>query len=97
MEVNSKPYSYSKNNLDINKWHKRMGHISEQHLKLMSRNEMVRGLNIKPQKRLIFCPSCLHGKQQQNRFPIGQSRKAKEILELIHYNICGPMQIMSIR
>jgi hypothetical protein len=97
MEVNSKPYSYSKNNLDINKWHKRMGHIGEQHLKLMSRNEMVRGLNIKPQQRLIFCPSCLCGKQQQNRFPIGQSRKAKEILELIHYDICSPMQILSIR
>lgn len=58
---------------------------------------MVRGLNIKPQKRLIFCPSYLHGKQLEcNRFLIGQSRRAKEILELIHFDICGPIQTLSI-
>jgi hypothetical protein len=49
--------------LDINVRHKKMGHISQQHLKLISKNEMVRGLNKKSQKRLIFCPSYLHGKQ----------------------------------
>jgi hypothetical protein len=31
-----------------------------------------------------------------NRFLIGQSRRAKEILELIHSDICGPMQTLSI-
>jgi hypothetical protein len=58
---------------------------------------MVRGLNIKPQKRLVFCPSYLHGKQLEcNKILIGQSRSAKEILELIHFEICGPMQTLSI-
>ncbi len=32
-----------KDNLDINKWHKRTGHIGEQHLKLRSINETIRG------------------------------------------------------
>jgi hypothetical protein len=36
-----------KDNLDINMWRKKMGHINEQHLKLISKNEMVRGLNRK--------------------------------------------------
>jgi hypothetical protein len=77
-----------KDNLDINVWHKKMGCISEQHLKLTSKNEMVRGLNIKPPKRLVFCPSYLHRKQLEcNKFLIGQSRRAKEILELIHSEI----------
>jgi hypothetical protein len=36
-----------KDNLDINMWRTKMGHINEQHLKLISKNEMVRGLNTK--------------------------------------------------
>ncbi len=67
-----------KDNLDINVWHRKMGHIGGQHLKLILKNEMVRRLKRKPQKRLIFCPSYLHGKQLEcNKFLIGQSRKAK--------------------
>jgi hypothetical protein len=69
-----------KDNLDINMWHKKMGHIGEQHLKLTLKIEMVRRLKRKPQKNLIFCPSYLHEKQFEcNKVLICQSRRAKEI------------------
>ena len=80
---------------DINVWHYRMGHIGEQHLKFMSKNQMVEGLELTPQQKLIFCSSCLHGKQQRLKFPVGQNRKSSEILELVHSDVCGPMQTLS--
>jgi len=36
--------SYNQTKFDINVWHYRMGHIGEQHLKLMSKYHMAEGL-----------------------------------------------------
>ena len=41
------------------------------------------------------CESCIVGKHQRDSFP-SASYRAKDYLELVHTNLCGPMQNQSI-
>ena len=42
------------------------------------------------------CEACTLGKQQRNSFPSGVSRRAKEPLQLVHTDICGPLETPSL-
>lgn len=71
-------------------WHTRLGHINFQDMLLISRNRMVRGLpNLTQPKEL--CEGCLMAKQARHSFPAKTEFTAKQRLELIHGNICGPI------
>lgn len=71
-------------------WHLRNGHLNINGLKLLSRKEMVFGL---PKLDNIgFCEGCVYGKQSKKPFPVGNSK----CLELIHADLCGPMNTISL-
>jgi len=75
-------------------WHLRYGHLNINELKLLSRKEMVFGL---PKlDDLGFCKSCVYGKQSQKPFPIGKGWRASKCLDLIHADLCGPMDTKSL-
>eukprot|EP00253_Pinus_taeda_P026055 PITA_26055 len=42
-----------------------------------------------------FCENCVYGKQNQVSFPSGNKR-AKQILELVHSNVFGPVKVPSL-
>jgi hypothetical protein len=54
----------------------------------MNKIEMEIPINIS----LLLCKSCLFGKQYETPFPKGESTCAYKLLELLHFNICGPMK-----
>nr|GEY04740.1 uncharacterized mitochondrial protein AtMg00810-like [Tanacetum cinerariifolium] len=43
-----------------------------------------------------FCKGCVLGKQSRTSFPIGKSWKASRHLELVHDDLCGPMNTESL-
>ena len=45
---------------------------------------------------LGFCKSCVYGKQSKNPFPMGKAWRASKCLELIHADLCGPMNTKSL-
>ena len=70
--------------------HERYGHLSHTGMKTLQSKEMVRGLpSFDVQK--FTCSDCLVGKQSRNPIPKKSSWRAKEVLELIHSDICGPI------
>ncbi|KAG7547574.1 Zinc finger CCHC-type superfamily [Arabidopsis suecica] len=75
---------------DSTKWHDRLGHIGLENMKKMVRKELVIGI-----PNMVFeketCASCLLGKQARQPFPQTTSFRAKDILELIHGDLCGPI------
>jgi hypothetical protein len=75
-------------------WHKSMGHIGEKGLRDMNNTGMVEGF---PECGLEvdFCEYCIYGKQIRVRFP---SRVTREngILELVHYDVFGPITVPSL-
>ena len=74
--------------LDVNVWHRRMGHLGEENVRKLAK--MVAGMKIKLRTSVGVCEACLEGKQ--TRQPSHQpATRAKEPLELIHSDLCGPI------
>lgn len=76
-------------------WHLRFGHLNFGGLNLLYKKGMVKGLPLieKPER---VCEGCILGKQHRESFPAGKSTRAKAPLEIIHSDLCGPMQTPSI-
>ena len=57
---------------------------------------MVKGLSV-IHEPTNSCESCILGKQHGESFLAGASYRAREPLELVHTDLCGPMQTRSLR
>jgi len=75
-------------------WHQRLGHIGDKDLRILHGKGMVEGMN---NSSLDFdlCENCVYGKQNQVSLPFG-SKRAKQILELVHSDVFGPMKVLSL-
>mgnify|MGYP002413840545 FL=1 len=71
-------------------WHERFGHLHFEALKRLSAKEMVRGLPCLDHVEQ-FCDICVLTKQRRLPFPQQASFRAKEKLELVHGDLCGPV------
>ncbi|KAG9440556.1 hypothetical protein H6P81_020721 [Aristolochia fimbriata] len=75
-------------------WHCRFGHINFDSLALLERKNMVRGLSHIHVDRIV-CDTCVLGKHSRSSFPSGQTSRAATPLELIHSDLCGPIEVPS--
>lgn len=76
----------------IHVWHRRLGHRNIQDIAVTVSKELVQGIKIMKCKCSSDCEVCLKGKLTRNKFPKASTSKSKEILDLIHCDLCGPMQ-----
>ena len=67
-------------------WHERLGHLSITSMHSLS------ALGINPSIKQIFCRHCEIGKLSRAPFPKGTASRASRIGELIHTDVCGPLQ-----
>lgn len=76
-------------------WHLRFGHLNFGGLKLLSKKKMAKGLPpINHADQL--CEGCLLGKHSRKSFPEEASTRAKKPLELVHSDVCGPINPSSL-
>jgi hypothetical protein len=77
-------------------WHERFGHLNFEALKQLGKKEMVQGI---PQVEHIeqFCDTCVLTKQRWLPFPRQANFRAKEKLELMHGDLCGPVTLATPR
>ncbi|KAI5314494.1 hypothetical protein L3X38_043670 [Prunus dulcis] len=76
-------------------WHRRFGHLNMQSLKLLQQQELVYGLpEIGNANRI--CQKCAIGKSHREAFGKEKIWRASLPLELVHSDVCGPMQTTSI-
>nr|KYP72805.1 Retrovirus-related Pol polyprotein from transposon TNT 1-94 [Cajanus cajan] len=76
-------------------WHKRYGHFNMGALKFLQTHDMVRDM---PMMGIIddLCDACQLGKMHRKSFSSTNVTRAKEKLELIHTDLCGPMSVPSL-
>lgn len=72
-------------------WHRRMGHRDMDIVSVIEKNDMVSGFEIKDCGARIVCECCLKGKLARRPFPQITERKSSQPLDLIHTDVCGPM------
>ncbi len=77
----------------LSTWHKRLAHLNHQTILKMLSQGVVSGLNLttKSTSTSTLCTGCALGKMHRLPFPT-RSSKTKAICELIHSDLCGPMQ-----
>ncbi|XP_073153973.1 uncharacterized mitochondrial protein AtMg00300-like [Henckelia pumila] len=64
-------------------WHRKLGHMSERGMKILSERKLLPGLT---KVNLSFCEHCVTSKQHRLKFGMSTA-KSKGILELIHSDI----------
>ena len=77
-------------------WHQRFGHLNVNDLKKLSSDNIVEGLSIDAKALEEPCEGCILGKQARYPFPKKSQSKTHELLELIHSDVCGPMNVASV-
>ena len=80
--------------LDI--WHQRLAHIDPSTIEKMSKNRTVNGLELKREKEpSTLCTHCISGKGHRTPFTRQSNTKTSKLLELIHSDVKGPIEIQS--
>ncbi|KAK2404089.1 hypothetical protein QL285_053465 [Trifolium repens] len=81
-------------NKDTELWHKRYGHLNFKSLSLLNSKNMVLGLPsvIAP---VETCTTCLLGKQPRDSFKNHLPMRSSEVLNVVHSDICGPIDVLS--
>lgn len=77
-------------------WHARMGHINVQAIKVLENSAAVAGLNINSRED-FFCEPCVLGKQTRKPHKIVEKEKNFQPGEMIHTDVCGPINVESPR
>lgn len=77
-------------------WHQRMGHLNCQQMEEAIGKDLVTGVKLSKKGKLSFCTGCAEGKLYRKPFkPVGEIKSTKS-LELVHSDVCGPMQTESL-
>ncbi|GAU44851.1 hypothetical protein TSUD_112250 [Trifolium subterraneum] len=76
-------------------WHHRYGHLNFRSLNLLNLKKMVHGLpHIKTPKQL--CKECCVAKPARKAFKHDLPMKSSQKLQLIHSDVCGPLEVQSM-
>ncbi|WVZ24270.1 hypothetical protein V8G54_002814 [Vigna mungo] len=77
------------------KWHLRFGHLNFRDLERLEEKAMVTSM---PPISLPIdaCKSCLAGKQPRKAFQSKIEMRSKGCLEIVHSDICGPLDVPSL-
>ena len=72
-------------------WHRRLGHVSKERLKILVKNNILNELDFSD---LNDCVECFKGKMTNKRKKTAV--RSQNLLELIHTDICGPFKHQTI-
>jgi hypothetical protein len=56
---------------------------------------MVEGLPMLKNEKVV-CDGCALGNMYRDEFPSNTDKKKRDVLDLVHTNVCGPMQTRSL-
>jgi transposase InsO family protein len=82
---------YENDNDSIQLWHERLGHMSEQGLRVLTDRKLLPSLKY---LKLDFCKHCIYGKHNRHRFKTGR-HTSEGILDYIHSDVWGPSPTIS--
>ena len=76
-------------NLETYLWHLRLGHINIDRINRLAKDGPLKELTV---GTLSICESCLEGKMTKRPF-FAKGQRATQPLELVHSDVCGPLNV----
>ncbi|CAL1397307.1 unnamed protein product [Linum trigynum] len=86
-KISSEIVNSAENGDTIELWHKRLGHMSEKSMAKLAQKKVIVGLD---HVHLKKCVDCLAGKQNRVAFKSSIPSRAKNVLDLVHSDLCEP-------
>lgn len=77
----------------VHLWHRRLGHRNITDIKKLE--QLGAGICIEKCNDNDFCDTCAKSKLTRTPFPKASLDRSKEILNIIHSDVCGPFQVKS--
>ena len=77
-------------------WHKKLSHLNFKAMNLLVKKNLVRGLPKVEFTKDGLCDACQKGKQRKASFKSKTESSIDEPLQLLHMDLFGPVNIMSI-
>nr|GEY66052.1 ribonuclease H-like domain-containing protein [Tanacetum cinerariifolium] len=77
-------------------WHRRLSHLNFNYINLLSKKDIVIGLPKLKYVKDQLCSSCELSKAKRSSFKSKAVPSLKGRLNLLHMNLCGPMQVANI-
>ena len=71
-------------------WHNRFGHVNFKSLSEMSSKSMVLGIELGESSNTVQCRTCMLSKIHFVPFPHASDTRSKNVLAVIHSDVCGP-------
>jgi len=93
-------HTHIKSEVSLHTWHLRMGHMSHNALKYHGPTAitgMDLDVSISAELPKKVCQGCEFGKSTRKPFPGGRSKKTTRPFEVVHSDLCSPMQSKSIQ
>ncbi len=82
---------------EVGLWHRRLAHIHPSSIEQMAADGSVSGINLsKNQNTEYSCDHCVIGKGHRQPFPKKSASHSKRLLELVHSDVVGPMEVPSL-
>jgi len=81
---------------EVRPWHQKLGHLNLQGMKKAISVEAIRGIPKLQITEGSICGECQVGKQTQMSHPRLEHQGTSKVLELLHIDLMGPMQVASI-
>ncbi len=72
-------------------WHLRLGHINPNRIHGLVKSGILTSLDFEP---IPVCESCLEGKMTKRPFK-AKGYRATKLLELVHTDVCGPINVQA--
>ena len=77
-------------------WHQRLAHTQPSVIQAMSRSNRISGLQILSPQNSVQCTDCVLGKGHRSAIPRKASSRSTRLLELIHSDVNGPIEVPSL-
>ena len=59
-------------------------------------HKLLEGIPTRPFKYISVCEGCIYGKQCRQKFATNNNKKTERPLQVVHSDLCGPMQTTSL-
>lgn len=79
----------------LHHWHRMFGHRDPEAIKTMHAGNLIDGMKLVDCGQRVQCETCMEAKSTRLPFPKQSKSKTKAVLDLIHTDVCGPMQTES--
>lgn len=93
--INQEAFNVNDNDSDLRLklWHERYGHLNYRDLKELRDKDRVYGLDLPSKSQKLPCEVCDQAKI--HALPFAEGTRVKNTLELVHTDICGPIDTKS--